>query len=178
MGRELKRKVAKREGKNVREVQKENMDKPLSPITFGIILGFILLFFVILYVITGLFITKDLKWFEGDNSTNDSSGEEVTITNRILAIDCLRQIEEEYYVYFYDASKEEDAKVSSALANINDKVYRVDLSDSFNANFIGDKSGIVDDVKDLKVSDPTIIKVVSEKITAFYSGADEIEKAF
>ena len=56
MGRELRRKQAKREGKNVREVQKINKDKPLSPKTFAIIIGVLLLFFVILYILTGLFI--------------------------------------------------------------------------------------------------------------------------
>ena len=63
MGRELKRKQAKREGKNVREVQKINKEKPLSPKTFWIIMVVLLVFFVLLYILTGIFVTKEIKWF-------------------------------------------------------------------------------------------------------------------
>ena len=143
MGRELKRKQAKRDGKNVKEVQKKNKDKPLSPKTFITILVVLLLFFVILYLITGLFITK---------------------------------VEEEYYVYYYD-STEEDTEVSNTLYSVSEKVYRVDLNDAFNSNFVGEPSGIVEDIDSLKVSNPTLIKVSSEKIIAFYNGAEEIKIA-
>ena len=173
MGRELKRKQAKRDGKNVKEVQKKNKDKPLSPKTFITILVVLLLFFVILYLITGLFITKEIKWF----SNNDNNEKEVTkIENKILATDSLRQVEEEYYVYYYD-STEEDTEVSNTLYSVSEKVYRVDLNDAFNSNFVGEPSGIVEDIDSLKVSNPTLIKVSSEKIIAFYNGAEEIKIA-
>jgi len=170
MGRELKRKQAKRDGKNVREVQKQNVEKSLSPKTFITILIVLVLFFVILYIITGLFITKDLKWFE--NKTNE---EEITeIENKILAAESLKQVEEEYYVFFYDTTDEEE-DLSSRLSLLSKKAYRVDLNDAFNSNFIGEPSGKVKDIKDLKVSNPTLIKVSSEKIVEFYSGKEKIE---
>ncbi len=169
MGRELKRKQAKRDGKNVREVQKQNKEKPLSPKVFITILVVLLLFFVILYIITGLFITKELKWFNNDNDEEEI----IEIENKILATDSLRQVEENYYVYFFDA-KDEDEEVVNALYSVSDAIYRVDLNDGFNANFVGEPSGIVDDINNLKVSNPTLIKVSSEKIVAFYSGTTEI----
>lgn len=172
MGRELKRKQAKREGKNVREVQKQNVEKPLSPKTLVFILVILLLFFVILYILTGLFITKELKWFGNDKEEEVVSN----IENKILAIDSLRQIEEEYYVYYYDTTSE-NTEVSNKLYLVSETVYRVDLNDAFNSNFVGDPSGIVDNINDLKVSNPTLIKVSSEKIVEFYSGADEIKIA-
>ena len=172
MGRELKRKQAKRDGKNVKEVQKKNIEKPLSPKTFITLLVVLLLFFIILYIITGLFITKELKWF--DNNTNEEEIKE--IENKILATDSLRQVEEEYYVYYYDTT-EEDSEVANALYTVNEKVYRVDLNDAFNSNFVGEPSGVVDNINDLKVSNPTLIKVSSEKIVAFYKGAEEITVA-
>ena len=169
MGRELKRKQAKRDGKNVREVQKKNQEKPLSPKTFMIILGALLLFFVFLYILTGLFITKELKWFDNGNDEEETT----EVENKILATDSLRQMEEDYYVYFYDPT-DEDTEVINALYSVSETVYRVDLSSDFNANFVGEPSGIVEDINNLKVSNPTLIKVSSEKIVAFYSGADEI----
>ena len=172
MGRELKRKQAKRDGKNVREVQKKNEDKPLSSKTFITILVVLLLFFVVLYIITGLFITKELKWFGNDKEVEDK----VEVTNKILATDSLRQMEEDYYVYFYDTT-DEDSEVSNLLYRISEKVYRVDLNDDFNSNFVGEPSGIVENINDLKVSNPTLIKVSSETIVDFHSGKDEIKSA-
>lgn len=169
MGRELKRKQAKREGKNVREVQKKSKEKPLTIRTFVGILVMLLFFFIVLYILTGLFITKELKWFNKDSDNN-----EVTeLENKILAVDSLRQTEEEYYVYFYDTT-DENSEVSNLLYSLIEKVYRVDLHDDFNSNYVGEPSGIVENISDLKVSNPTIIKVSSEKIIEFYSGVEEI----
>lgn len=173
MGRELKRKQAKRDGKNVREVQKKNIDKPLSPKTFITIIVVLLLFFVILYLLTGLFITKEIKWFNNNKNNEETT---VKIENKILASDSLKQQEEEYYVYFYDTT-DENVEVANALYSVEDKIYRVDLNDGFNSNFVGDSSGIVENINDLKVSNPTLIKVMSEKMTEFYSGKDEIVSA-
>lgn len=173
MGRELRRKQAKREGKNVREVQKKlNNGKRITPKMFWIILGVLLLFFVILYLITGIFVTKDIKWFDNKKDTSDTTTS--TISNKILAKESLRQAEEEYYVYYYDSNKE-DSDVSNVIAMLSDKVYRVDLSDDFNSNFVGEKSGIVDNIDDLKVVNPTVIKVSGEKIIEFYAGDEEIK---
>ena len=172
MGRELKRKQAKRDGKNVKEVQKNNQDKPLSSKTFITILIVLLVFFIVLYIITGLFITKELKWFDNKKDT-----EEITeITNKILAADTLRQSEEDYYVYFYNP-EEENTEVSNLLYSVSDKIYRVNLNDDFNSNFVGEPSGIVENINDLKVLNPTLIKVSSEKIVEFHSGKDEIKLA-
>lgn len=172
MGRELKRKQAKRDGKNVKDVQKKNVEQPLKPKTFIILLVVLFLFFVILYILSGLFITKEIKWFN-TNSENETIKE---VENKILAIESLKQSEEEYYVYFYDTT-EENSDVSSKVRMLSGKVYRVDLNDGFNSNFIGEPSGIVDNINDLKVSNPTIIKVVSEKIIEFHSGIEEIKLA-
>lgn len=170
MGRELKRKQAKRDGKNVREAQIVNQKKELRPKSFINIILVLLLFFVILYLITGLFITKDIKWFDKKDSDKE---EKVSIDNKILASESLRQTEEEYYVYFYDTTNENNS-LNSVISSLNGKVYRVDLSDGFNSNYVGEASGIVSDINDLKVSDPTVIKVSSERIVEFYSGSEDI----
>ena len=171
MGRELKRKQAKREGKNVKEVKMKNQKQELKPKTFATIIIVLLLFFAILYLITGLFITKDIKWFDKKESEKT---EQTSISNKILASDSLRQTEEEYYVYFYDTTNE-DSSVSNIVSSINEKVYRVDLHDDFNSNFIGEESGIVENISDLKVSDPTVTKVSREKIVEFYGGSENIK---
>ena len=173
MGRELKRKQAKREGKNVKELQVKKQDfNTMKPKTLVIIVAVILVLFIVLYLLTSIFVTKDF----GTNKKNNSSDnkEATTITNKILAGDSLRQVEELYYVYYYDSTNE-DKEVSSIVSSLNDKVYRVDLHDDFNSNFVGEPSGAVSDISSLKVSDPTVIKVESEKITNFYNGKEEIQ---
>lgn len=169
MGRELKRKQAKREGKNVKEVQVKKQDSnTIEPKSLLIILGVIVVFCVILYFITSIFVTKDF------NSKKNNSNDNVSITNKILASDSLRQSEEVYYVYYYDTTNE-DSSVSSVVASLDDKVYRVDLHDDFNSNFVGEPSGVVNNISDLKVKSPTVIKVESESIVAFFSGSEEIK---
>lgn len=170
MGRELRRKEAKRNGKNVREAQKLSKEKPMTMKQFITIIVVLLVFFVILYILTGIFITKDIKWFDKkDNTTDDVS----TISNKILGVDSLRQSEEEYYVYYYDTTNE-NSEVTNTVNMLGKMVYKVDLHDAFNANIVGDPSGVVSDISELKVADPTVIKVVNGTITEYYTGVEQI----
>ena len=175
MGREQKRKQAKIEGRNVKEVQKQKQESnELKPQSFIRVLCIVIAFFVVIYLITGLFITKDFSWFDKKEKDTEEKTEE---TNKILAAESLKQSEEDYYVYYYDSTDEkEDA--TNATYMINEKVYKVDLHDAFNSNYVGEPSGVVDNINDLKVQNPTIIKVSSEKITNIYSGTEEIKSAF
>ena len=60
MGRELRRKQAKKEGKSL--VKEETIEK--NPIRkFIIITCVLLLIMSIIYLVTSLFITKELDWF-------------------------------------------------------------------------------------------------------------------
>ena len=172
MGRELKRKEAKRMGKNVREVQKNN-DKEKNAIkSFVLIIIVIIGLLFLTYLLSGIFATKEITWFDKSNKN-----EEITsnIKNRILAKETLRQLENEYYVYYYDSTKE-DIEVTKVVESLPKITYRVDLHDEFNSNFIGEPSGIVDSIENLKVSNPTVIKVSNESIIAFYNGSDEIKE--
>ena len=172
MGRELRRKEAKRNGKDVGKKEKLNTTESISIINLTRILIILIILCITTYLLSGIFVTKDIKWF----SKNEKEEEEVTnsIRNRILAKDSLKQIEENYYIYYYDDTKE-DTEITNIVDNLDETVYRVNLHDGFNSNFIGEPSGLVDKIEDLKVSDPTIIKVSSEKIVEFYSGKDQIQ---
>ena len=101
MGRELRRKQAKKEGKKIEKtiVVEKNQFKSLMKITLllVIIIG-------IIYLISALFITKELDWFVKDK---DTGSEKNTVANSILASSIFNQTEEEYYVYFYDYDEED-----------------------------------------------------------------------
>ena len=170
MGRELRRKEAKRNGKNVKEVQ-QNREKPMTPKSLTIILGVVLLLFTLTYLLTSIFVTKDIKLFDKKETEEETTN---SIMNRILASDSLKQSDSSYYVYYYDTTNEDD-EVKDAIYDLVETVYRVDLNDDFNANFVGEPSGVVDAIENLKVSDPTVIKVDGGKIVAFYNGKEAIK---
>jgi len=172
MGRELKRKQAKKEGKNVKEINKEKEIEKIT--TSKAIKLFVVILLVIgcLYLFIGIVITKEIDWF--------NKKEQETITkkdNTILASNTLRQVEEVYYVYFYDF-EDENTDIESAFTSKvhNYTIYRVNTNDSFNANYITleDSNVMVDNISDLKVKSPTLIKVENEKIVEYYEDTDNI----
>ena len=169
MGRELRRKQAKKERKSLKpEIEKEeNEIKKLILIT-------LLLIFIIgvIYLISALFITKELDWFDKSNTET----EPVLVSNTILAAETFNQKEEEYYVYFYDYT-DEDSEISSVISSklSSSKVYKVDTSSALNKNYIAEESNkSAKNLNDLKVKAPTIIKVTGETISAYYE-AEEIK---
>lgn len=166
MGRELRRKQAKKEGKSLKPEQttEEHQIKKLVMII-------VLLLFIVgsIYLISALFITKELDWFR-----HEETEKETLVANTILASEIFRQKEEEYYVYFYDYKKE-DSQVSSFVNSklASSKVYKVDTSSALNNKYVaeqGNKSAKT--LKDLKVKSPTVIKVKGEEITGYYEGTE------
>ncbi len=174
MGRELKRKQAKQQGKSIKQINQEQKlsEEEVSVKKLLIITGIIIAIAVILYWIIGTFVTKEIGNVHQTNTTNNVA----TATNSILASATFRQSEEEYYVYFYDfQNKNSDIEsiISSKLSE--SKVYRVDTSNSLNDNYVSDTSNPnAKNLDDMKVKNPTIIKVVSNEINAYYEGEDEI----
>ena len=123
-------------------------------------------------LITGLFITKDIKWLSNNNNDEETVNE---IENKILATDSLKQVEEEYYVYFYDY-KDEDVEISSNVSSklSSKKVYKVDTGSALNNKYVSEESNKnAKGLNDLKVKSSTVIKVSGEKIVAYYEN-DEI----
>ena len=89
MGRELRRKQAKREGKSLKseEIKVEYNVKKIV-ITCVIVLVSIGL----VYLISALFITKELDWFSKEEVKENTSG----VENSILASAIFKQKEDEF----------------------------------------------------------------------------------
>ena len=172
MGRELRRKQAKRDGKSLEreEIVEENQIKKYL-ITIFIVVAIIGL----IYLISELFITKNLKWF----SKEETNTSEKTVANIILASAIFRQSEEEYYVYFYDFDEEEkDSAITNLVNNklTSDKVYKVNTKSALNANYVGEESNKkAKKLEELKVVAPTLIKISGDSIKEYYE-KDEIKK--
>lgn len=168
MGRELRRKQAKREGKSLKseEIKVEYNVKKIV-ITCVVVLVSIGL----VYLISALFITKELDWFSKEEVKENTSG----VENSILASAIFKQKEDEYYVYFYDFNEDNNMYkniVSSKLSS--KKVYNVDTSSGLNSNYVSDVSNKkAIGLDDLKVVNDTVIKIVGDTIVEYYE-KDEI----
>lgn len=173
MGRELRRKQAKKDGKSLEreELVETNQIKKLI-----INILVIVIVFAIIYLISALFITKELDWFSKDKG-NDTSENSTNVDGAILASAIFNQSEEEYYVYFYDFDeKEENSTITSLVNNSlsSSKIYKVNTSSAMNTKYVGDVSNKnAKNLADLKVVPQTLIKISGDTITEYYE-KDEI----
>ena len=180
MGRELRRKQAKKEGKSLKreEIEENNPIKKLL-----IIIGVLIFIGCVIYLLAAIFVTKEVDWFSKKETTEEK--ETTTVSDSILANAIFKQSEELYYVYFYDFdNKDEDRKldtitstIESALANY--KVYRVDTGSAMNSKYITTEKGnkSAKNLSELKVISPTLIKIEREEIAEYYEN-DEITGNF
>ena len=177
MGRELKRKQAKKEGKSLKEINETKKEvSPYNDIhkmlkTFAILLGIIL----IIYFLVAILITKEIEWFSKDKkNVNDA----VSVEKSILAKSTFMQKEEEYYVYYYDFN-EPDVSIASLLSSklSSSTVYKVDTSDAFNSNYVTEEevgNSAVTSIDDLKVINPTLVKISGGVVVEYYETVDNI----
>ena len=165
MGRELRRKQAKKEGKSLkREISNEtNQVKSL------IIIIIILVVIVgLIYLLSALFVTKELDWFGEDDNKSES-----LIDKTILASEAFEQKETDYYVYFYDYTNE-DSDITSSVNAIKDlNVYKVDTNSGFNKNYVSSESNRnAKTLEELKVNGNTLIKISGGTISAYYENEE------
>ncbi len=175
MGRELRRKQAKKDG---RSLEKETLDANNQFKKYLINVFVIVGIFSLIYLLSALFITKEVNWFSKDKTKDDTSSTS-SVANSILASVIFKQSEESYYVYFYDFDEEAKDSAITTLVNNNlttSKVYKVDTSSAMNANFVGETGNKnAKSLEDLKVVNHTLIKVTGETISEYYE-EDEITK--
>lgn len=178
MGRELRRKEEKKNKKG-KERQEISTETNYSGLTFLKIIGAIALILFVLYYFIAVFITKevDISGKKSDTTSEEStSSSSSNVSNAILAQRTFEQSEEEYYVYYYDFS-DEDKTISSILNNkSNITLYRVDTSSALNQNYVTEENGNrnVTGINDLKVKNPTLIKVTGDKVNLYAEGVNEI----
>ncbi len=171
MGRELRRKQAKKNGKSLEKVEIEETNQIKKYI---INIFVIVAVFSLIYLISALFITKELDWFNKEESTSSDNN----VSNAILASAIFKQSEESYYVYFYNFDEDEKESEITILVNnklSNDKVYKVNTKSALNNKYIGEESNkAAKTLDELKVAEPTLIKITGDAITEYYE-KDEIK---
>lgn len=178
MGRELRRKEERKNNNNKKNKsikRNQSLDTSIKGSTIAKIVIFTILILLVLYYIIAVFITKEINisW-SNDNETTENNASS-SVLNKILAKNIFNQSEETYYVYFYDFS-DADSGIASAINNSDLTIYRVDTGSALNQNYVteDDSNRNATSISDLKVKNPTLIKVSADQITAYYEGRIEI----
>ena len=173
MGRELKRKEAKKNKNNNTKV--EELDTKISLLTLIKITFFIILLLAAVYYVLAVFVTKEINISSKKDEKTENVSSNNTVTDKILASNIFSQKESSYYVYFYDFSDNENL-YSLIDSKIEDKIYKVDTSSGLNSKYVTEEKGNKNatNLEELKVIDNTLIKVDNDKIVKYYEGESSI----
>ena len=145
-------------------------------------LAMLLVILIAGYLIVGIFVTKSIS-FKKDKTEEEET--EVIIDNTtILAGEIFDQKESEYYVLIYDVDDKSSIITNwfNAYKNKVDAipVYVVDSKLKLNANFIVEKDSNTNPTgySDLRIKNPTLIKVQDKTVTQYIEGDEEIKNIF
>ena len=172
-----KRKIKKNIIKNEINYEKNEIYLNGDVKRLAIIVGIILAIFTICYLIIGIFVTKEIKWFQ---SASDNKHDTTIQYTNILAGETFNQNNEEYYVIFSDSKGYDYATYQTIVNNSYDKkVYVVDLANSLNNKYISDESNSnAQKANELKVKDNTLIKINNKNNVLYIEGKDNILNQF
>lgn len=104
--------------------------------------------------------------------------------SEILAGSTFKQNADEYLVLYYDYTMENAADYTSLVSTYTSKeesltLYTVDLSRKFNTTYIKkdneESNKNPTTAKELKLSNPTLIKIKDKKVTEYIEGYEEIK---
>lgn len=164
--------MKKKEKKNIIDRQTQNNLNPEIKTAIKIVCG-VLIFFLLVYLIAGL-LTGEIK-------LGKEKKQEVSIQyTEILAEQTFKQNEDEYFVMFYDF----ESNSASLIQAISNKlaqtltIYDVDLNKNFNKNYISEGKLNTNPSKptELKVTNPTLIKIKNKKVEKFITGIEKIKQ--
>ena len=169
MGRELRRKQAKKEGKSLKVDSNKIEHKEI--IKFLKIVLLLIFIISVIYILSALFVTKEVNWFNKEKKVTETN----KVTNSILASSIFKQKEEEYYVYFYDFDETKTDLTTEIINKLSSEtLYKVDTKSAMNSNYVSNQSNKnAKKLDDLKVVSPTLIKISGDTITEYYE-KDEI----
>ena len=132
---------------------------------------------VIVVVLVGFyFITTYVLDHKSDETEVQES---VNQTEKIIFGQICDRKYKEYYVLAYKEDSRLKGIYNRYISKYNKKdnhlnVFMINMNEAFNQKFISDKSNIVDDINELKVSDETLFKIKDGKIEEYKIGSSDI----
>ena len=161
------------EKKNNAKIKKANISNEDE---FGKLIKLIIVVTVIFLLFYGITFLVNREKEEEENETTA----EIQYDN-ILIGDLLTQPNDEYYVMIYDNDDYNKVVYQTYLSMYKSKedairYYTADLDNPFNSSFVSEKANFnIKDIKDLKLTTSTLIKVKDGKIQKYYLG-DKIKE--
>ncbi len=147
---------------------------------FIIILAILIVIILAAYLLTRIFVTKDLFNKKGEEQivTPGEVNYDITLIGSMLNIN-----KEEYYVLIVDTSIPSSAYYTGLMATYNRNtnalpVYLADLNNELNKGYISDTANVdTSDLTKFRVKGPTLIKVKNGKISkSITSDADMVRE--
>ncbi len=161
--------------KEERLKEKKYLEEADSSKTHILIFVGVVLFFVLFYVIT-LQITNKNEAKKTDTETVESTGE-------ILLGRSFNMSDKSYYVLYYDTTNEEVVNTCKSMfssyrsANGEESIYYVDMNSGFNKSYVTteETNKSVEQVSDLRINGPTLIRIEQNHIVEYVEGLDNIQ---
>ncbi len=132
----------------------------------------VILFFLAAYFLGGI-VTGNIK-------LKKEKPKEVQIQYKeILAEMTFKQNEESYFVMFYSFDSNDAILLETLQSGLESSgsVYKVDLEKNFNKNYVTEDNPKTNPsgLKELKVKNPTLIKIKNKKVVNFVIGTTNIK---
>lgn len=168
----MKKETKRFETKEIKKSEYMN-DDVKKVISFLVVLLIVALFIGLLFFINGKYVTKD--------EFQDNTTKAVSINTKLIILDdILKSEKNEYYVLAYNTEDTKSASIySSLVSSTKSDIFYVNLDETINKNHYnvaGEEKVSVNDVKDLMLTKPTLIKVKNKKIVSYTTNIDEIIK--
>ena len=157
--------------KNINKINEQYNGDSSELRRIGLIAFGVLLFFACAYFIGGV-VTGNIK-------LKKEKKPEVSIQySEILAEMTFKQNDDDYFVMYYDFDSNEAIlldQIQSGIQNIA-KTYKVDLGKNFNKNYITEEDLKTNpkSISELKVKNPTLIRIKNGKVVNYIVGATNI----
>ena len=145
-----------------------------------IIIGAVCAVMLAFYFITEVVVKN--KKNSNNNNQNDIKVEPVIQYEQILMGSLFNQNESDYYVFVYDKDDVMLDLYNQYISSYNKldshlKVYKVNLSEDFNKSYIGEESHLSGgNIKDVKVTGTTLIRIKDKEIRSSYENSEDITK--
>lgn len=171
--KEYKKRIEK-EKRQLRKLEEKSIDGNLKT---GLIITLCVIAFVLLMFIFTKVKTGEWNLFTKENNITYSA--EIG-TTKVLCGSVLNRIDEEYFVLAYNMSDDEAMLYESILDKYSSSsdvlpFYKLDLSNSRNGICTSDNINISNDINELKVNNPTLLKIKNGKIINYYTTYDSIK---
>lgn len=170
------------------KIEEINQDKDYSKelVTLTKIIIYIVLIALLVYILTGTFITKELFQSEAEEVVVDDTYEEpITINyDTILSNNVFKQSDEEYYVFIYDSSNEVTTSYFTTISGNYESttdalnIYTVDLNDPFNDINAEEANANAQTASELAIAGSTVIKISNGQNVLYLEELSEITAHF